>query len=200
MNAPNKTLLPRFRADKEYESNLSEMRVALGLTIKEICEKAGIRSTEYTVLNSGQRSPLDRYGNPCAQAQKLCSVLNADLSDIWPRYFCNINQYEEFPEDQVIDEFHSGMKGETPEEIYERKELALEMKKIVDALEYKERKAVMRLNSTLDQIGEDLGGLTRERVRQIESNAYSSIRRGIKKSSKIELFEFFNLDGIKKNK
>jgi len=193
MNAPRKTILPHFRIHKDYESNLSEFRVSAGLTISEICEQAGIRPSEYTVLNSGQRSPLNKSGNPCDQALKLCSVLNVDLSDLWPRYFCTINQSEEYPSDQVINSFHSGMKEDTPEEIYERRELAIEVKRIVDSMEYKERKALLRMNSTLDQIGEDLGGLTRERVRQIEVNAYQSMTSAMRRSTKKELFEFLDL-------
>jgi len=187
-------MLPHFRDNREYESHLSELRVSAGLTVAEICKKAGIRPSEYTVLNSGQRSPLNRNGLPCDQAIKLCTVLGAELSDIWPRYFCSIDHSDDYPVDQVLEAFHSGMQSETPEEIYERKELAVEMKRIIDSLSYRKKKVLLRLNRSLDSIGEELEGLTRERVRQIEVLAYKGVKQGMKNSKKQELFEFFNLN------
>jgi len=86
------------------------------------------------------------------------------------------------------------MQSETPEEIYERKELAVEMKRIIDSLSYRKKKVLLRLNRSLDSIGEELEGLTRERVRQIEVLAYKGVKQGMKNSKKQELFEFFNLN------
>lgn len=194
MNAPKgRRYIPRVRENKDYESKLSEFRVAAGLTVKDICEKSGIRPSEYTVLNSGQRSPIGKDGKPIAQAIKLCTTLGTELSDLWPRYFCNIDHSNEYPSDQIIESFHSGMNSDTPEQIYERKELAIELLKIVNSLKYKEKKAILRLNKTLDQIGEEMEGMTRERVRQLESMAYDSVRSKIKRSENGEIFEFLNL-------
>jgi transcriptional regulator with XRE-family HTH domain len=173
---------PREVASREHESNLNDFRLAAGLTIKEICKKADITTGDYVMLNSGKRSPIRMNGVVCDQAAKLASFLNAELSDLFPRYFCSMSLADEIPDDIIAREFHSSMISETPEEIYERKEAAKFILGIVNDLPFDQKISTMRLDRTLDEIAEDLGGKSRERVRQIELNGWNKIKRVIRNS------------------
>lgn len=94
---------------KEYESNLSEARVQLGLTIKELCEKVEISPHEYSLLNSGMASPIDRRGKVKESAIALAKFFDMELSDLWSRYFCETSRYAELSVSDVVEKFHPGL-------------------------------------------------------------------------------------------
>jgi DNA-directed RNA polymerase sigma subunit (sigma70/sigma32) len=69
----------------------------------------------------------------------------------------------------------------SPEEILERKETSKFILGIVNELPFNQKVSAMRLDRTLDEIGEDLGK-TRERVRQLEAKAWSTIKQKVRNS------------------
>jgi transcriptional regulator with XRE-family HTH domain len=84
----------RYRKDREYESNIHIYRVAQGLTVAQLAELASISINLIFRLANGTDSPLYEMKRKCGQlkpyAQKLCEVLRAEPSDLFPRYFCKI--------------------------------------------------------------------------------------------------------------
>ena len=103
-------MLPYYRSDREYESNLSESRIQVGLTIKELCKQAGVKQTSaYSGLNSGLKSPILKNGSVNPDARKLADFLSMELSDLWPRYFCSISEHVELSPDQIVEHFHRGL-------------------------------------------------------------------------------------------
>jgi RNA polymerase sigma factor (sigma-70 family) len=171
---------PSTHTSREFESNLSEFRLAAGMTIDEVCTKANITKTEYVCLNSGVKAPIYiRNGEIKPSAERLSKILNADLFDLWPRYFCSLPQ-DKLQRDEVIWHFHRGLLSseyvESPEKLMEMKEDHDIAHLIFDKLTMNERQVLWdRYNGyTLDEIGKDLS-MSREYVRIIEKKALANI-------------------------
>ena len=165
-------LLPGYRQNREYESNLSEARVQAGLTVRELCKIVDTNHGTYSALNSGTASPVSRDGSVKPIAQRFSDILSMELFDLWPRYFCKISHHVELSVDEVVDNFHHGMLSfdfADPELKLLKQEKADMVNRLLSKLTKKERHVVTMyyLNEmTLDDIGKRYG-VTRERIRQI---------------------------------
>ena len=169
-----------YNHNKEYESTLSEFRVNAGFKIKELCKALNITQNEYSSLNSGTMSPITKYGNVRESAGKIAEFFGADLYDLWPLYFCPMNQTKASDE-ELICTFHQGLFDEEfddPAVRYEKREDSRSFYNLIKAKLSKRELEVMKLrmnDETLEDIG-DLFKVSRERVRQVEKKAINMIR------------------------
>jgi len=88
---------------KDYESPIGKFRIAKGLHVKELCKKIGINQSVYGTLQNGMITPFYlwkwKYGEIKPYVYKLCRVLGATLSELFPRYICDIDRFEKWNEE-----------------------------------------------------------------------------------------------------
>jgi RNA polymerase sigma factor (sigma-70 family) len=198
MKKKSRNYLPRYFDNKEYESNLSEARIQIGLTIRELCEKINISTGVYSVLNSGMSSPIDRHGKLKEPAKRLADILCMDLSDLWPRYFCDITKHDELTPDQIVEVFHQGLMSpefEDPEERLIRKERYEELDRILSRLTYNQRETIMMRfikDKTQKETGKHLNTST-SRIGQIEHEALGRLNYHFKRNARFR-YLFFDVE------
>lgn len=84
---------PYIRSNREYESPIGQFRIALGMTIKELCDEAGCSPGTYGNLQNGLYIPYDpKTGQVKSWVNKMSIILGASLSELFPRYICEINR------------------------------------------------------------------------------------------------------------
>ena len=165
----------------EHESKLSEMRIARGLTYAKLSELTGVSSQQLSCLSTGTFSPVDRYGHLTRNAELVCLVLEATPEEVFPRYFCTLATRT----DGVALENTYPLwlySDDTAAHLTEPADKAAERRQEVNNILAKAKKPrdreilALRLQGwTLEEIGQDMG-LTRERVRQIESKTLKGVR------------------------
>ena len=118
---------PTSYKNKEFESNLNDFRLSAGMTIKEVCDKVNIATSEYCALNNGTVSPIYIHsGRIKPIAEKLAALFNTTLFDLFPRYFCTLPQ-NKFHNEDIIYHFHRSCfdaSFQDPERILEQKEVS----------------------------------------------------------------------------
>lgn len=131
---------------------------------------------------------LEQMLNRTATKQEIINELNIDLKELDEvyAYMQDITSLNAIIDNKDSSELEILLESneDTPEESYIKKDLLNEIIKIFKncCLEEKEIKVLLLRNGffgkvlTLAKVGEVLGGLTRERVRQIESKALKKIR------------------------
>lgn len=188
--------LPRYLTNREYESNLSEARIQAGFKIIELCEKAKVNITTYCRLNSGMQAPIDRYsGKVIKSAQSLADILNMELSDLWPRYFCEINRYAEFSDDEVIDYFHQGLlskDNDDPELILLEKEGHQLFRQTFSQLKGRRRDVFVGIilnGMTRNELAIELG-ISYQTVMIIEQSLYQYIRSQFTKDQLLDILNY----------
>jgi RNA polymerase sigma factor (sigma-70 family) len=173
--------LPSYRTNREYESNLSEFRIQAGLTVRELCEMSGVKQPTYSALNSGTLAPIvltktspdGTIGEAKSAVRKLALALGADLIDLFPRYFCSINEHKDISEDEIVDNWHAGLVANDPVDNLLLQEVADVGNEIFNKLPPAHRKVLFARigkDMTLDEVGKMLG-VSKERARQIEKKA-----------------------------
>ena len=170
------------RTHHEHESRLSEMRIARGLTYNKLAELTGISQQQLSCLSTGTFSPVDRAGRLTRNAELVCLVLEATPEELFPRYFCALNQRTDgvalentYPLGLYSDATAQHL-TEPADQATERKEEILNI--LAKAKNNKGRRVLaLRLQGwTLAEIGDKMD-LTRERVRQIESKTFREVGR-----------------------
>lgn len=170
--------------NKEHESNLTEYRLAAGLTVLELCGKLGIKQMTYSGLNSGSLAPVNYRGVVSENAYKLAEFFGADLSDLFPRYFCTVPQAG-LLDDQIIGCFQPEFLDadrDDPELVAIRMQLRRMIVESFNGMKKAEKVVFQRRlldDDTLDDIGKDME-VSRERVRQIEENVKAKLRKRLK--------------------
>jgi RNA polymerase sigma factor (sigma-70 family) len=186
-------VLPHIRQNREYESPIGQYRVAMGLTIKELAEKCDEITSVICGYQNGTILPYYIVGNKNKgippgtvrpSAEKLCEIFNVKLSDLFPRYICDIERYNgpenrtPFTKSQLEDIYGSFQYVNTEE--LEKKVEVREILTDVLARISPRKEAVIRKrfyeDMTLEEVGNDFC-LSRDRIRQIEGRALMEIRR-----------------------
>ena len=166
---------PRYNHNKDYESNLAKIRVEEGFTIKQLAEVTGIHTQYIGMLQSGMLPPFYLLGKRKYMLRKginkLTKVLNASLSDLFPRYICDIRRGDLVPE-QILE----CTMGEQPS----NRSVALK-RNIFTALEHlgTRERAVIILRylseKTVDEVAY-IFKVSTQRIRQIEAKALRKLR------------------------
>jgi len=173
----NRRKQPHYNTKREYENLINEIRLEKGLTIFKLAQKAGIIAAEVQKLAQGLISPIDCYGALKPWVSKLCEALESDPYDVFPREVCYLTKHGITP-DQFIDMWYP----EYPflnEEYIITAEQATTIDTILSTLPQREKNIILDRfyhDKTLQGIGNKLG-ITRERVRLLESNALRDIRK-----------------------
>ena len=200
---------PSFRQNKEYESNLAKIRVEEGYTVKGLAELAGCYPAAISGLQNGMVSPYYTIGRhkghvkPCVEA--ISSILNASLSQLFPRYICDINRFRgvEVPfvkcqmpgfllgqwicnqstgngKSEIIDFEIKGIVSRALATLTSREEMVM-----------RRRFGIGTSQSSLGEIAESIGA-TKERIRQIEAKALRKLRHPGKHLNLSDFLENFN--------
>lgn len=167
---------PSYSSKKEYESNLSEFRVQKGLTITELCALAGVSQNTYSDLNSGVVSPVYKNGTTKPSALKFAQALGVDLFDLFPRYFCSINEHKEISDEEIINNWHVGLVANDPIDdvlLKEKQDIANEIYQKIRPVHRNVLKLRIVDELTLEDTAKIIG-VSRERVRQLEAKAINS--------------------------
>lgn len=179
--------LPRYDQRKEWESNLHEIRVSRGMTYGDLAKAAGILASQIWPLANGTVAPVYEVGGEIKPvAEKIAQALDCELADIWPRYFCPIQQYAKIG-DREVTEMSIGeqsLLAAMPLEdlVILREDRYCDMEKLMCNLLPREREVINlrfgregETESTLEDIATKFS-ISRERVRQIERKALRRIK------------------------
>ncbi|MCL1888900.1 MAG: hypothetical protein FWF99_00145 [Desulfovibrionaceae bacterium] len=86
-------LVPHMHMNREYESPLHEFRVSAELFCKKLAEKTGVSVATIGQLANGMVSPIHgKTWQLTESAKKLCDFFNVGPEELFPRYYCKINQ------------------------------------------------------------------------------------------------------------
>jgi transcriptional regulator with XRE-family HTH domain len=192
-------IMPHYCHKKEYESNLSEFRIQAGLTIKELCKKVNISPTEYTYLNSGLTAPLTYTGTTKDSVIRLAEFFNAELSDLFPRYFCTLSKLDNYSIDEIVDNFHPEKRSpdfDDPELLLLRKELVSAFDRLLNGLSRVDKFVIIEYfikDETVTKISKDLN-VSQKTGRILLDKALKNLRRRTTKLVKQDnhMFEKFN--------
>lgn len=168
------------KSEHEKEANLNDFRLSKGLTIREVCSESGVSMDCYVALNNGTKSPVVERGPNRGQlketAKRLVEFFNADLEDLFPRYYCRIAENGLVPEQ--YDMFCSRL--EQIDDVERRHDV----RKALNVLTTRER-MVIRYRFAESETYRDIGrkiGVNAQRVSQIETKALQKLRRFYRKT------------------
>ena len=169
------------KEDYEKEANLNDFRLALGLSIKELCKKIDIPIHDYIALNNGTKSPVYEYphpneGEPKRAVRELSKFMGVDLADLFPRYWCKINY-----DDLVPEQYHLLTASQT-DHINEIEAKDLIYTAFMKCLTAREEYVIVARHfheRTFIEIARDKN-VVRERVRQIEAKAMRKLKKYIR--------------------
>lgn len=172
----------------ERESTLTDWRIKRGITESALATACKISQQIVSGASFGKNPPIyitgPRRGKAKTWAPLMAEVLNVPLTILFPRYFCSLDSTEAdaHPED-VTDATISQMTrcnshrwgGKRHDHIKLKDNIRLAFSSLLSIKH--QRVMVLRHfeDYTLEQIGERLG-MTRERIRQIEQEAFKRIR------------------------
>jgi transcriptional regulator with XRE-family HTH domain len=169
--------MPTYRENIDWENNLAKIRVEEGYTLKKLCLRVGCSMVFIQGLQNGMVAPFyessNRYGQPKPLVLKIARILNASLSDLFPRDVCDIKRWTQLTNNQIIDITHSNRIIDIDSNF-----LTELITNILYTLSKRER-LIIRLRFwpewTLEEIAV-LFNTTRERIRQIEGRALRKLR------------------------
>jgi len=99
---------PSYRTNRYYESPIHAWRVANGLTIRELSSRTGVAQTQISALANGTMSPVkEKSGLLKKSAKALCAFFGLEMEDLFPRYFCKIQEPKVTTWGQVEESFVS---------------------------------------------------------------------------------------------
>jgi len=157
--------------------------------VKELCEKARCSPAQYVELNSGEVSPINlSTGETKPHVLRIAAVLDAELYDLFPAYFCALNEYKSFPVDEIVSYWHNGLVAEDPVDVVETKDNLTIIYGILSKLPYNDRFVLEHRiihDLTFEEISVRLGK-SRERIRQIEIRGLRKFAERINKNKKVK--------------
>jgi RNA polymerase sigma factor (sigma-70 family) len=127
-----------------------------------------------SALITMRESPLRKDGTLTVAAEKLCSALGAAPSELWPRDMAKIKAKRARYEIEISQAEAMAIASSGEDALIQRQLLGRWMQKLGP-------REIMALSLrqdglTLDEIGQELGGRSRERVRQILARAERKMR------------------------
>lgn len=178
------------RINKEHETNIGTMRVAMGYTLKQLASSIGASVGFLSGLQNGMIAPYYEHGAMTGKlkrpAEILCLVLYAEPHDLWPRDICDIERGEKnrtrlFTKHHLSFVVAEHTKNTNPHDLMEKKQLELTISNMLHTLTSREevflrfRFGLIDTPKTFREIGERFG-LTHEGVRQVIEKGLRKIR------------------------
>lgn len=143
-------------------------------TAAECARQAGVNKSGLAALMTMKAKPFRKDGDLTECASKICSALGCYPEDLWPEHIADIQTRRattemEFSRAEV-------MQITGAEDGFVRREL---LEKWADQLRPREHIAIQaaREGWTFEELGEELGGVSRERARQIQIKALRKMRQ-----------------------
>ena len=173
----NAAYLPHYDTMREYEAPIHEYRVAMGLTLRELSEQAGVPATSIGALANGSMSPLleNNSGVLKKTAQKLCDFFDVSPGELFPRYICEIDRRTKYQFETWPYEMASERMARDPYDEYADTELLDMVLQILTRRQAKSVCAHFYLGWTYNDIGEKLG-VVAQRAREIVEKSLSRLR------------------------
>jgi RNA polymerase sigma factor (sigma-70 family) len=169
-------------ARRAQRSRLTAYRVRIGLTCTDLARLVGLHTTSLCALETGVKSPrcteASASDSPWQEVpQRIADSLGVTCSWLWPEH---APATPRLPREETP----------TPEELYADAEMREVVRTAVAALPPRERAVIVRRfgliddeESTLDEIGPHIGGVSRERVRQLEAQALRELRTRLRNAT-----------------
>jgi len=102
---------PHYNEDREYENKVNEIRVEKGLTLREVGEAIGVHPSAMWNISQGYTGPNYERGNNAGKAKPWAElleiVLGYELTEIFPREFCDLQKINPLVECQILAIAHS---------------------------------------------------------------------------------------------
>lgn len=171
---------PRYNQNREYENLVNEIRIEMGLTLKQLGRLIGVCPSLMWFISQGYTGPFrNKKGKLKQWAEKLQAVFQCDLSEIFPREICNIKT-SQLTNDQLCEIAHGRLYNQTIESPHTWLRNVFAHEAISKVLTDRQR-TVLKLRyekeCCLETIGPLIGGVKKERVRQIEAKSLRLIRQ-----------------------
>jgi RNA polymerase sigma factor (sigma-70 family) len=164
---------------------LSDYRLRLGLTGAELARRCGVSASDICAIETGRESPRRAEIAASSEAwtetaQRIADCLGVTCAWLWPEH---APATPRLPREETP----------TPEALYADAEMREVVRAAVAALPPRERAVIVRRfgliddeEATLDEIGPHVGGVSRERVRQLEACALRELRRALRNAASRE--------------
>ena len=153
---------------------LTRVREQYG-TIAEMCRKTGMPNSRACSLLTMREQPFKKNGELSAPAEYLCSALGATPSDLWPMEMAKVKAKRASHEINLSMHEALAIAGDDTDMTVYREAISRWAKDLTP----REIKAIsiMQSGSTLEDIGSEIGGVSRERTRQILNKAFRKMKR-----------------------
>lgn len=187
MSAVDDSRWPRWTEDRRRKffnatstrraqrSRLTAYRARVGLTGVDLARRVGTHATTVCALETERKDPRHDAASPSDSpwidvAQRIADCLGVTCAWLWPEH---APATPRLPREETP----------TPEDLYADAEMREVVRVAVAALPPRERAVIVRrfgliddVEATLDEIGPHVGGVSRERVRQLEATALRELR------------------------
>lgn len=176
-----------FRLEAKLRNNrILKAKEELGLTVKELSEKAGIHFGQFYRLASFRESPRLKSGVWSLGAEKLAMALGHSVEYLWPEETLQVEKSavtrefslrETLTAGQALDLLGGG-DDRTPEEIVLEEERSAEINSLIGTLNEREQFILRSWHNGyhLWEIGHKMD-LSVERVRQLLARAEARVRK-----------------------
>ena len=154
---------------------LRAVRAAYG-TPAEMSRQTGIHPQALSALMTMRATPLRKDGSLTATAEAIVSALGIPADDLWPKHMQRLKARAATVEIEMDAATFAAISDSDPE-----RQTAMRLAIARWSKDLTERQkiaiAMHQSGSTLDEIGAEVGGVTRERVRQIVLKAQREMRK-----------------------
>lgn len=154
---------------------LRAVREAYG-SAAEMCRQTGIKVQQLSALMTMRESPLMRNGHLTKVAEDIVSALGIPADDLWPVQIRNLKAKRATVEVEMDAPTFAAIADSDPER---QTMMRLAISRWSRTLTDRQKTAIAMHHSgnTLEEIGAELGGVTRERARQILLKAEREMRK-----------------------
>lgn len=164
----------------DCETEILRLLYENDLTFRDLSKHTGVGARYIAMLAYGYLSPVyidkKRAGKIKPSAQKICDFFFMDISEIFPRYFCNISNKRmlEAIDIEPYETYSEYVSGEKPLHI---SDISGIIKKSLLCLSLRELGVLKKSISgmSLDEIGE-IHKVSRARITQIRSKALRKLK------------------------
>lgn len=142
----------------------------------EMCRVAGINQQAASALMTMRAKPFRQDGSLTAPAAAIVSALGMEPEQLWPAHVARLQSRKATVEIEMgAATFSAIADGDPDQRMIYRQAISRWSRTLTD----REKTAVVAhvAGATLDQIGAELGGVTRERARQIVLKGERKMRR-----------------------
>lgn len=187
-----------MRVRKEFELSLrlrnnllKSRRVELGLSAREFADKAGVCYQTYLRFEGMTLTPLTSGGEWRDVAERIAMAHGLECAELWPAAVLAVQKSSVVVEIDAPTALQLGGYAQTfalppaPDALLELAENEAGLASIRDVLNDRERAVIDTYYSdggTLDSAGRVVGGVSRERVRQIRDRALNKLRKAARKT------------------